>query len=83
MEERILQALYFLEKIHSDPSIPKNVRRAVESAIGELRSRNKSPAHRANSAISILGEISQDPTTPLYVRTLVWQAISVLEQVRD
>ena len=38
---------------------------------------------RAANAISILEEISQDPNMPLFARTAIWQAISLLEQVKD
>jgi len=38
---------------------------------------------KASNAISILEECSQDPNMPLFARTAIWQAISVLEQIKD
>ena len=38
---------------------------------------------RASNAISTLDEISQDPNCPLYARTKIWNAVSVLETIRD
>jgi len=38
---------------------------------------------RAANAISALDEVSQDPNMPLHARTKIWQAISILETVRD
>jgi hypothetical protein len=38
---------------------------------------------RAANAISLLEDISQDPNMPMYSRTRIWNAISVLEGIRD
>ncbi|MCW4013886.1 MAG: UPF0147 family protein, partial [Candidatus Bathyarchaeota archaeon] len=40
-------------------------------------------AARAANSISVLEEISQDPNMPMYSRTRIWNAISVLEGIRD
>jgi uncharacterized protein (UPF0147 family) len=42
-----------------------------------------SVAARAANAIAILEDISQDPNMPMYSRTRIWNAISVLEGIRD
>ena len=42
-----------------------------------------STAAKAANAISLLEDISQDPNMPMYSRTRIWNAISVLEGIRD
>ena len=48
-----------------------------------LDDQSVSVAARAANSISILEDISQDPNMPMYSRTRVWNAISVLEGIRD
>ena len=38
---------------------------------------------RAANAIGILDEIVTDPNMPLFARTAIWQAVSLLEQIKD
>jgi len=48
-----------------------------------LLNQGLSIAARAANAISLLEDISQDPNMPMYSRTRIWNAISVLEGIRD
>jgi hypothetical protein len=48
-----------------------------------LLDQSLSVAARAANAISLLEDISQDPNMPMYSRTRIWNAISVLEGIRD
>jgi hypothetical protein len=38
---------------------------------------------RAANAISILDDISQDPNMPPYTRVKLWNAVSLLEAIKD
>ncbi|HDI46860.1 MAG TPA: UPF0147 family protein [Candidatus Methanomethylia archaeon] len=72
-----------LQRIAEDTGVPRNIRRAANEAIKILQSKTYTQAVRAANAISVLEECSQDPNMPLFARTAIWQAVSVLEQIRD
>lgn len=82
-EAKIKQAFMILSRVMNDPSIPRNIRRAAMYAIRALSEKNLSPGVRAANAVGILDEVSQDPNMPLHARTLLWNAISILETVKD
>jgi len=78
------QVIQILTSISEDTSVPRNIRRAANEAITSMEDENEeSLAIRASNGISILDEISQDPNCPLYARTRIWNAVSVLETIRD
>ena len=85
MEDKIENSKMLLQHISSDHSVPKNIRRAAKeayTAISGKNSKEDDPIEvRANLAISILDEISQDPNCPLFARTTIWQVLSVLETI--
>ena len=49
----------------------------------ELQTDEYSMSVRAANAISSLDDITQDPNVPSFVRTTLWQAVSVLESIRE
>jgi len=81
--EQFKQATVLLQRVAEDTGVPRNIRRAASEAIKTLQRKDLSPGLRAANAISILDEVSQDPNMPLFARTAIWQAISLLEQVKD
>ncbi len=82
-EAKLRQALMLLEKIISDSSVPRNIRRAAIEAMKMLRDTSLSPGVRAANAVSILDEVSQDPNMPMHTRTAVWSIVAVLSTVKD
>jgi uncharacterized protein (UPF0147 family) len=81
--DRVNKAIQILQLITSDPTTPRNIRRAAKESIDQLQSDKISLAARASNVIDILDEITQDPNIPVYTRTKIWQAISFLEGIRD
>jgi len=81
--DRVNKAIQILQLIASDPTTPRNIRKAAKESIDQLQSEKLSLAARASNVIDILDEISQDPNIPVYTRTKIWQAISFLEGIRD
>ena len=77
------QAMSILNMIADDNTTPRNIRRTAKQAADMLLDQSLSVAARAANAIAILEDISQDPTMPMYSRTRIWNAISVLEGIRD
>jgi uncharacterized protein (UPF0147 family) len=77
------QAMSILNMIADDNTTPRNIRRTAKQAADMLLDQSLSVAARAANAIAILEDISQDPNMPMYSRTRIWNAISVLEGIRD
>ncbi len=74
--------LEILERIINDRTVPRNIREAVERAKNELNSKGEEELKISN-AIVMLDEISNDPNMPLYTRTQIWNAVSLLEQIKS
>jgi uncharacterized protein (UPF0147 family) len=82
-EAKIKSAMYILMTIINDTAIPRNIRRAAMEALNYLRDTKYTPGVRAANAIGALEQVSQDPNMSLSARTKIWQAISILETVKD
>lgn len=82
-EEQIKQAIVILDRVSEDNTTPRNIRRAAKQAIDSLQYLEHSLAIRAANAISTLDDISQDPNMPPYTRVVLWQAVSILETIKD
>jgi len=83
MSELIGQIVQVLkEQVVQDTVVPRNIRRAAEQAIEALLDESKEPALRAADAIVILEEISEDPNMPMHTRTIIWEVLGALEQVK-
>ncbi|ASJ06108.1 MULTISPECIES: UPF0147 family protein [Thermococcus] len=83
MSELIGQIVQVLkEQVVQDTVVPRNIRRAAEQAIEVLLDESKEPAVRAADAIAILEEISEDPNMPMHTRTIIWEVLGALEQVK-
>jgi len=70
-----------LEQIMNDRTVPKNIRKAAEDSKAVLQGIDTSEV-KISTAISILDEITNDPNMPMYTRTQIWNAVSMLEQKR-
>lgn len=83
-EEKIRMVVEMLNNLIKDQSMPRSIKEACKEAIDYLTSKKiTSYSVKAASSISKLDEIAQDPTIPIYARTAIWKAISILEQVKD
>jgi hypothetical protein len=82
-KRKLEQAKSILNMIAEDNTTPRNIRRTAKQAADMLVDDKLSIAARAANAIAVLEEISQDPNMPMYTRTRIWNAISVLEGIRD
>ncbi|MHC1631789.1 MAG: UPF0147 family protein [Methanotrichaceae archaeon] len=80
-ENVIKQCVEILDRIMSDDTVPRNIKRSTEDVKNILQKKEDSNAVRAASAISVLDEISNDPNIPLHIRTLIWNVASQLETI--
>jgi len=80
-EEIIKECADIIEKIITDTSVPKNIRRVVGEVRSIILDRSKEVPMRATTAISMLEDIINDSNMPLPTRTKIWEIISLLETI--
>jgi len=76
-------AMSSLNQLATSPSTPRNIRKSITSLLEELKSEEYSMSVRAANTTSLLDDITQDPNMPSYVRTSLWQIVSILENIRE
>ena len=82
-KESLDNAIQTLNQLASSHSTPKNFKKTINDLIIDLTSEEYSMSVRAANAISSLDDITQNPNIPSFVRTSLWQAVSVLESIRE
>ena len=82
-EEKRQNVVQILESIANDMGTPRNIRRIAKAAADELFNEKYTPAVRAANAIEMIEEIINDPNMPVFTRTQLWMAISILETIRS
>jgi hypothetical protein len=82
-EERLAKAMEILNGVADNNTTPRNIRKTVKDIATSLQDPELAISVRAANAISTLDDLSQDPNMPSYVRVTLWQAVSVLESIRE
>ena len=82
-KESMKEAVETLEQIVASNSTPKTIKKSITDLIADLNNKEYSLSVRAANTISLLDDVTQDPTMPSYVRTQLWQAVSKLESIRE
>ncbi|NOR60481.1 MAG: hypothetical protein GQ469_07620 [Methanosarcinales archaeon] len=80
-DEIIKQCTEVIERIISDDSVPKNIRRSADEIRTILLKEEDSQSIRAALSIRILDDISTDQNLPLHTRTLIWNLAGQLETI--
>jgi len=73
--------IQLLNEILKDRSTPRNIKQAVNNALSILSSNENDMTVKTSIAISELEKIIDDPNMPYYIRTLLFQALSKLEEL--
>ena len=81
--ESLNNAIQTLNQLVSSHSTPKNFKKTINDLMIDLKSEEYSMSVRASNAISSLDDITQNPNIPSFVRTSLWQVVSVLESIRE
>jgi len=82
-QESLNNAIQTLDQLVKSHSTPKNIKNNITGMISELQSNEYSISVRAANLIGTLDDITQDPNIPSYIRTSLWQVVSVLESIRE
>ncbi len=78
MEEKLKDIMQILAQIKQDPTTPKSLRELTEKITVILK--EDIPIDlRAKKCLDILEYTSEDPNIPLYVRSQLWNLVSLLE----
>ena len=80
MGEQISAVISSLNEIHSDSTVPRNVRVRIESIVYTLRGEVELST-KVNKSLNELVEIASDVNLQSYTRTQVWNVISLLEKL--
>ncbi len=72
-----------LDRISSEPGLPKNVRQALQSAKEILLEQEKELSVRVSSAVYELEKTIDEPNLMQHTRIAILQVISALESIRD
>ncbi|MEK6934802.1 MAG: UPF0147 family protein [Nanoarchaeota archaeon] len=78
-EEMVLGVIEGLSQIESDVSVPKNVKFRVKNAMIALEDNGKQLDIKIDKALEELSDVDNDPNLPAYIRTQIWNIVSVLE----
>ncbi len=79
--EVVRQCIDVLDRIISDDSVPRNIRRSADNIKNILSNEKESLSRRAATVISNLDDIGNDPNVPIHTRTLIWGVSSRLESI--
>ena len=82
-KESLDNAMQTLNQLVSSHSTPKNFKKTINDLMIDLKSEEYSVSVRAANAISSLDDITQNPDIPSFVRTSLWQVVSVLVSIRE
>ncbi len=81
LSEIIKQCTEVLDRIISDDSVPRNIRRSADNIKSVLSNEKQPMSKRAAIVISNLDDIGNDPNIPIHTRTLIWGLSSKLESI--
>ena len=81
-QESINFSKQLLKQISENNSVPRNIRRGATECKDRLLNKAEALDVRTASAIFVLDELANDPNIPLHGRTLIWNIISQLEQIK-
>ncbi len=73
----------FLEDIINDRGIPRNIKTNLENSMEMLNEKETTEEEKLADIISILDEASTDPNVSFHTRTLIWNTISFLEEMKN
>ena len=79
--EVIKQCTEVLDRIISDDSVPRNIRRSADNIKIVLSNEKQSFSKRSAMVSSNLDDMGNDPNIPNHTRTLVWGLSSKLESI--
>jgi uncharacterized protein (UPF0147 family) len=81
--KKLEQVSAYLDMLSEDTSVPRNIRKGAKDSKERLFDQREALDLRCASVVSVLEELSNDPNIPLHARTLIWNATSILESIKQ
>ena len=82
-DAKLKQVAEIMARVAEDTSVPRNIRQTASEVREALLKKEDDPIVRAALATRALDEISNDPNMPVHTRTAIWNAVSILETIRE
>ena len=70
-----------IEELLGDNTVPKNVKKKLETISAALKEDGEDMSIRINKALSELDELSDDTNLESFTRTQIWNIASMLESI--
>ncbi len=81
MDNNIEELAEMIKELSEDRKIPKNVRKMIADAYDAVMDEGQTEKTRLSTAISLLDEASSDQNIPSFMRTEIWNLVTLLESV--
>ena len=81
-EEKLQEAIEYMDSLSKDTAFPRNVREAISKAKAELEKTGEEFDVRLSSAIYIIDDVSNDINVPMHARSELWNLVSMLEELK-
>ena len=75
------QIIEVVQGIINDRGVPRNIKTSLESSI-EILDNMSSDEEKISHVISILDDASNDHNLSMHTRTNIWNAVSILEELK-
>jgi len=80
--EKLSEICEILLQIELDETLPKNAREKLKGTISIINENEKNIDVKRDVIMQQLDDIIDDPNLPNYVRTQIWNVVSILESMR-
>ena len=82
MQDTVNTVVGILSQMQEDSSVPKNIRDRIRLTISILTDCDSENDIKCDRSLQALDDIASDPGIPVYVRTQIWNILSILEAKR-
>ena len=79
-EDKIQEIIEVINELCDDITIPKNIKLKFQEIISYLKAEGETSI-KVNKALSNLDEVGDDTNLQPYIRTQIWNIVSMLEKV--
>lgn len=80
--EDIKNIVKMIDEVLEDPSVPRNIKRALNEAKARLLGKDEIKV-KVRAALYQIEAISEDVNMPMHTRTQIWSIIGALEAVKE
>ncbi len=80
MNSKIEDVIFVFDELLDDSTVPKNIKAKI-SEMKQIVENDADNSIKINRILDDLEELSNDNNTPSYVRTQLWNIVSILESI--